>query len=388
MTGLAPTRAPIRRRPAARHVALLLLLLLLLLEGLSLAACAFLRSRGLFYTARAGDYPAYLARRHPVLGWPPLTGDPDPRDAIGSRPVPAFPDPTSPALVSLYGDSFTWGATVEPADAWGNVLATMLGGRVNNFGVRGYGSDQAFLRYRLNQDDHAPLVILAHLSENVARNLNQLRDLLGGAGQMAFKPRFDLDDAGHLLEIPLPALTPEEYLDCARRPERHLRHETFLPGSPDGPRPLRFPFTASLLRTAMHPRVRAALRGEPWYASLYRPDHPARGLEVTARVLEAFAREARARGQRPLILLIPTGLDLEHHARTRAWPYHPLVRRLDELALPFLDAGPPMARRMQGRAIAEIFTGGDTGGHLNAEGYRVLAEVVAESIRSSGERSP
>src|SRR5262249_61577432 len=124
------------------------------------------------------DFAAYMAERDPVLGWPsPHFENDKTRDETGSRIVPAFPDERESCL-SIYGDSFTWSAEVDDEHAWGNVLSRRLGCRVANFGVRGYGSDQAYLRFLDNHCDHAPVVLLAHLEENNQLNVNQLCPLI------------------------------------------------------------------------------------------------------------------------------------------------------------------------------------------------------------------
>ena len=267
----------------------LLLLLLALSEGLSFWIGKYLEENHVFYRAIPGDYERYLSLRDPVVGWPSpsLFGTAD-YDRIGSRIIPQFPDPDEHSpLVSLYGDSFTWASQVEADQAWGNHLARRLGQRVNNFGVGGSflrflyndgdGSDQSFLRFLYNDGDHAPIVILGHLSENILRNLNQLRDLLSYSGGIGFKPRFILDSEGKIQEIPLPNLSKAEYLKCSRNPGEYLRHEEFLPEQPSGPMILRFPFTWSVLRTLGHYHVRAKLWGEPRHMQFYRADHPAQG---------------------------------------------------------------------------------------------------------------
>jgi len=135
-------------------------------------------------------YDDYMAQRHPLLGWPsPKAYGGKNFDASGSRIVPAFPTPGN-ACVSLYGDSFTWSDEVDHEHAWGNVLSQLLGCRVANYGVGGYGADQAYLRFKHNKDE-APIVILMIFSENIQRHVNQLGMLrTGGKGIRSFKPRF------------------------------------------------------------------------------------------------------------------------------------------------------------------------------------------------------
>src|SRR5262249_30879361 len=132
--------------------------------GTYLASSLYLEqvAPGLFYSPYSPEaaeaiagFEQYMAQRHPILGWPSPTsfGQGD-FDASGSRYVPAFPVPGS-TCVSLYGDSMTWGDEVDDEHAWGNILSRLLNCRVANYGVPGYGVDQAYLRFTTNEQDEA-----------------------------------------------------------------------------------------------------------------------------------------------------------------------------------------------------------------------------------------
>ena len=195
--------------------------------------------------------------------------------APGSHPP--FPiRPTRPGCVALYGDSFTWSSDVEAQDAWGNVLSTLLDCRVSNFGVGGYGTDQAYLRFRENDGEGSPVVVIAHQPENILRNVNQYRPLLYPV-TLRFKPRFRLDPDGRLELVDAPLIPVERYAAFVRRPEDFLEDEYFLPGGPSGVRHARFPFTWTLIRAAAHFHIVSELAGTPWYADFYEPDHPVAG---------------------------------------------------------------------------------------------------------------
>lgn len=83
--------------------------------------------------------------------------------------------------IALFGDSFTHGDEVSYSDTWGFHLETNLKAygiecEVLNFGVSGYGTDQALLRYlTLGLEMKPDLVILGFQIENFWRNLNVLR---------------------------------------------------------------------------------------------------------------------------------------------------------------------------------------------------------------------
>ena len=56
-------------------------------------------------------------------------------------------------------------------------LSKLINCKVNNFGVAGYGSDQATMLHEAI-DITARISVPNHLSENVLRNVNQFRTLI------------------------------------------------------------------------------------------------------------------------------------------------------------------------------------------------------------------
>ena len=133
------------------------------------------------------------------LGWPlPSEATTLLRDASGAKFNPDF-SAAETACVSAYGDSFVWGNDIPPRDGWVEQLARKLGCRISNYGVSGYGVDQAFLRFRRTVNDRAPTVILGIYPEAVLRNVNQYRALIGYPTHPAYlKGRFVIDDGGSL----------------------------------------------------------------------------------------------------------------------------------------------------------------------------------------------
>ena len=121
-------------------------LIVISLVGFAEISLAFLPeildSRSPFYIRpyfTRDTYNHYLAIRDPTLGWRAQIESSQSLDESGARRSPAFPKPGHDC-VSLYGDSFTFGAEVSDAEAWGNILAENLKCRVGNFGVNGYGT--------------------------------------------------------------------------------------------------------------------------------------------------------------------------------------------------------------------------------------------------------
>ena len=137
-----------------------------LVESIAWLGCRFLAQKGVIYRpVQSAVYDQYLMERDPLLGWPSISSS-------QQRHSPMHQNEAIPC-VSLFGDSFTFAAEVSDSEAWGNVLAGLLGCRVANYGVGGYGSDQAFLAMKSRPADGAGVVFLNHLSENILRNVNQ-----------------------------------------------------------------------------------------------------------------------------------------------------------------------------------------------------------------------
>ena len=102
------------------------------------------------------------------------------------------PTPTQ-HRVALVGDSFTFGLEVPYEGTWGAQLEHLLGApyHVLNFGVDGYGVDQAYLRYRRDVAPwHPQFVILGIIDDDLRRTMCVYGFLCFPGFEMPFaKPR-------------------------------------------------------------------------------------------------------------------------------------------------------------------------------------------------------
>ena len=108
------------------------------------------------------------------------------------------------------GDSYTFCQDVNYEDSWGYHLERQFGGtaQVLNFGVPGYGIDQAYLRYLREVRTWRPdVVILAFISHDVLRTTMVYYAVSFPSSRLpGAKPRFVLkDDRLTLLNKPLPS---------------------------------------------------------------------------------------------------------------------------------------------------------------------------------------
>jgi len=362
---------------------LLISVVVLPLELLSYGVGKFLVHKSLMYDPpEFENYRTYLKNRDPVLGWPSRKSfDQGSFDRSGSRIVPNFPDPEFPSCAALFGDSFTWGDEVTHEQAYGNVLSGLMGCRVANYGVGGYGTDQAYLRYKTVIKDTAPVVILGHFSDNIVRNINQDRGFLTNQ-PLGLKPRFILE-TNQLKLVPLPELTESEHLRLGSNARELLPYDYFVPGGASGIHSLKFPFTQSVLSAFQHYRIQARIKGNPSYAQFYDPEHPSQALQVTEAVIDAFVSEAHRRGQRPMVLLIPDEKDLRWLRDHGILPYAELAKRLRSAGVIIPEIAEMFNKDLDGRDPCELYTR-CPGGHFNPYGYRRLAEIVFAKLKDSG----
>ena len=69
----------------------------------------------------------------------------------------------SEQCVDVYGDSFTWGHT-KGEYSWPSVLSELLKCRVRNFGVPAYGTDQAYMKFLLNNNKRSSSISHSSIS--------------------------------------------------------------------------------------------------------------------------------------------------------------------------------------------------------------------------------
>ena len=330
---------------------------------------------------------AFLAQGEPAdveLVWPKEATAP-PRDSTGAKFNADFPEPGH-ACASAYGDSFVWGNDVPLADGWVEQLSRRIGCRVANYGVSGYGTDQAYLRFRRMTGDEAPTVLLGLFPETILRDVNQYRALIGwDFGPYAIKGRFLLDAAGELEWVPRPNIGLDDVPALLSKPAGILPHEYLLPDSRDGPATLRFPYTLTLARIVLSPAIRAAIMRRPIWTEFYAPGHPSGALALDTALVEAFARTAAARGKRVLVVMLPSGTSFRGHAAHGDFEYAPLVTALTGKGIDVLDGGTALLAQLAGRDYCTLFSRPETcRGHYGIAGGADVAAVVAAALRQRG----
>lgn len=291
----------------------------------------------------------------------------------------AQPKPAGTLRIACFGDSFTFCADVDDADAWPHLVETSHPGwEVPNLGVPGYGTDQALLRFRrFAKDLDADVVCIGLMLENIGRNVNRYRPLWHptDAGCLA-KPRFALEH-GELRLVPLPYASERaliEAISSGRVLDDLSVHERWKDVPPLGP--LAHVALARIAGGYFAYRAREARR--LWD---FEDDEPAR---VTLAIAEAFHDEAIAAGARLApVLILPGWPDVEELASKRERYWRWVVDELERQGIPVVDPADALAASKTPLRSADgkgTLYGG--GGHFAPEGNRVVAGVVGAWIAS------
>ena len=324
----------------------------------------------------------------PVLGW---TIRPDSRtvekgtpyesNSIGVRAERDYAPQPPPGItrIAVFGPSFAHADDVALADSWPYLLEQSRPDlEVMNWGVGGYGTDQALLRYLTQGAAYAPhVVLIAYEEDNLRRNVNRYRPFVHpDTGMPLTKPVYILDGDGlRRLANPFATLTdlraaatadPERFLDLTCKHDFYCVRERHQPYPLDGVQAYR------LLRTLTFD---IAYRGKLPYLTTWVESYADPQItEVTARLLETFVNIVRQNGARPVVLFFAYRPTFEEAAAGRPVVYAALVDRLRSAGTLTLDLTTAFVAANAG---STDFTGYFApGGHYNEAGNRIVSRAV------------
>jgi hypothetical protein len=281
-----------------------------------------------------------------TLGWRYRPSYHDQHNAINAQGLRASRRyPPSPGRcitrVAAFGDSFVYGTEVDDGATWADATGRMFPGvEVLNYGVGGYGVDQAYLRYVAEGADLAPAVVLIGFHPNdLGRVVNVYRRFLSIRELPLVKPRFELRPDGELELLPAPLHRIADYEQYLRSPADIIqlgRHDYW--------------YEPAIYESAAYDRsVTYRLVSGLWIRLKRRyldPDRLFRGsmfneaseaFRIQLAVFRRFTRAVTARGAVPLIVIFPDrdALLAVHRGEPRA--YAPLIARLEAEGLHPLD---------------------------------------------------
>ena len=282
----------------------------------------------------------------------------------------ATPPPGKRRIVTV-GDSFTHGDRVSNEETWERQLEGLRADlEVVNFGVPGYGTDQAVLRWRRDAAKLASdVAILGIWPENLCRNLNVIRYFMQPASGFSQKPRFVESERG-LAVIGQPVLTGDALARAVTDPFASplVANDRWAIASDVTPAAWQRLRVARVVATLLRARERRAMRER-----IYAGTDPS-GIALTVAIAAQWTREVAETGAAPRVLLIPQRELLETYPDENSFP---LARALREAGLEPIDLGPPMTREVRARG-ADCCYGPD--GHLTVEGNALVARWLLERL--------
>jgi hypothetical protein len=282
----------------------------------------------------------------PLLGWTIKPNGSDGLARANSQGIRGDNDysmvpPDRAIRISAFGDSFTHSNDVNNENTWTAKLnRTDSRVEVLNFGVGAYGLDQAFLRYK--QDGvpyHSHIILIGFMSENLVRSVNVFRLFLYPGGHEPFaKPRFLLErNQFTLLQNPMSALNDYEELlnheqSALSKLGKHdyFFHSRYWRGRFDFLPSVRF-FKIAKYESSLRLGSNRLFRLDGSY------DPHSEAFSVTTKIFDEFYREALDHESLPIVVLFPTGKDIERYRGNRTSVYAPLIDYFQEKRYRFID---------------------------------------------------
>lgn len=220
----------------------------------------------------------------------------------------AYADTQGLPRIAIVGDSYTFGLEVPFESTWGNKLEKQLPFRaqVLNFGVDGYGVDQAYLRYHRDiRSWHPDVVIFGFISHDLYRSMVAYPFISFPEWGFPFsKPRFAVENG----QLNLVATGPEssETLFSSKSVE-DLPFIEYDPGYDKRSWEYRWYHSSYLARLILG-----------WFPRWPDPS-PHESLDaivaINAEILEHFMREAMNDGSMPYIVYFPSRGDFSGEER-------------------------------------------------------------------------
>ncbi len=312
--------------------------------------------------------------------------------------------PTKECRVHMFGDSFIsfnpyklveyQNEFISPE----NLISRKTGCKIYNYGVDGYGSDQAFLKFKdqIKKNNILPndVVILSHLTENILRNSTRNLRLLypdSSAASTSLKPKLILKN-GELSVISIPeSLSKREVAEInqkgvttkTKKEENSLFISNAVKGSPSE---VKFPYTLNLVKAFFSWHLVPRFHGEEKWYPFYRESSI--HYIVTKKILKEFHTTSIKNGYRSITLDLPLANDFNKFFKSNQNNF-PLTKYLKSINLNHHSFGHYLAKYhpvvLKNKCI--FYDGSNDGGdvckfHFNQKGYILMINFISELINN------
>ncbi|MGE0267485.1 MAG: SGNH/GDSL hydrolase family protein [Candidatus Omnitrophota bacterium] len=322
---------------------------------------------------------------HPGLGWSVKPNGSTELYRANSQGIradhnyPLTPEENKIRILS-FGDSFTHGDEVHNNETWQEYL-NALDPRLEtlNFGVSGYGVDQALLRYlQEGRKFHPQVVLIGFMSEDPTRHGSVYRPFfLPQSDFVLTKPRYKLTGGRlQLIGNPLPAVEDyHQFLTQERQLLRKLGQEDFyfqnqtVPHFADKMAVVRL--IKLLFAQYINPKDNIFTQ-----ESMYDPDSEI--FQVSVAILETFYKSILEDGAIPVIVIIPSTGDLMRLQKHQLKNYQPFLKVFENKKWNYIDITDPfLYDKRNAASFVPLFA---PEYHFTALGNQRMAEYIYQYL--------
>lgn len=239
--------------------------------------------------------------------------------------------------IATFGDSFTHGDEIGNSDTWQSKLEHLDNKlEVMNFGVPGYGLDQAYLRYLEDGVQYQPdIVFIGYMTDDIYRNVNTFRLYKSRNTEFPFtKPRFIIEN-DNLTIISNPISTLEDYnhlLNGSRKIMDEIGANDYYYGHHYKSNTFDFSPTFRLIVLVMQHIFEDRSNDSDTFF-----DESSEAFEVTARIFDSFHADVINVGSVPVIVVFPSYEDIERYQKNKTLKYMRLRSYLDSRGYETVD---------------------------------------------------
>jgi hypothetical protein len=319
---------------------------------------------------------------HPVLGWiyrPEFSNETDRITTQGLRSTRLYAATPAPGVhrIALFGDSYAYANEVSNEDAWPARLEAGWRAEVLNYGVGGYGVDQALLRFRQEGMALAPAtVLLGFTTIMTPRTVSRYRRFQNARDGAWFKPRFVMD-AGALRMLPPPVANVADVDRLLATPAAVTAagadDDYYVPGV----------FESTLYRWSRAYRILYyvgtwAARQRQSRHRIFNGDQlnsESTAFQILLRLFDEFDADVRAAGADFVVLMLGSRDDVELFRREGYATYEPLRNALAARNLRVLEVTSALAASQ--RPVEDLVL---RYGHYSPVGNEIVAQAVAQEL--------
>ncbi len=287
-------------------------------------------------------------------------------NAAGFRAQREYPTERRGDLIRIaaFGDSFVHSDDVSNSEMWTQQLEALNGGlEVLNFGVGGYGTDQAYRRYLERGKRYAAdIVIIGYMSDNLTRNVNVFTPFLRRHSFPLGKPRYLLRGDGSLQLLPQPftRLDDIRQLLLSTPASKHHalpvlrelgKHDYWYGAWFDKTETARFHATELVCRVINVLSREFVTTEDGIYNVASEP------YRVTMAIIQVFYQDVLSAGAHPVVVMFPARDDMEHALEEKPVKYRPLLNDLARLNMHHIDVLDGFLELGGGRPVGAFFAG-------------------------------